>query len=542
MTPENKSDLKSSIRKKRHEDKHRSNKKRKTKHNSNSTSSEEEWEERVPSESKASSGSNVDELGGRDEWMSLPTSFNSTSNLDRKRTRDESKKIQRELNRYDPSTNANELNPYWKDGGDGLPSTKAFKRPTDEEDLSYRRSFPRNSNWKKSKCPPRHEPHTSSFETNPNVLAAKLIKAEMMNDEKLVAELKRQLRSVKRNDVEEPEVILTNTNVMGQSRPLTLSGGAAQDGKRKRRNIETHRDGQRVRYFPDDDKHSLKQMFENEKYDVADDQKRFVELAGRVSKNDDLDDVFVDKIHREKSSKSVDEGKKCRAIAEHKRTAEALDNCRRCLQSENVVKDTMISLGETAYLSVPHYEPLTEGHCFVIPVRHVSCSTQLDENEWNEMLDFRRAVSRMFSSRGEDVVFFETAMNFHALPHMVLECVPLPKEHGGMAPMYFKKAIDESEMEWSTNKKLVPLSKGDVRKSIPKGLPYFWVSFGMDDGFAHVIEEQKYFPKNFASEIIGGMLDLDHGKWIRPKREDFDVQSSRVLKFSKMWSEFDCTH
>ena len=82
---------------------------------------------------------------------------------------------------------------------------------------------------------------------------------------------------------------------------------------------------------------------------------------------------------------------------------------------------------------------------------------------------------------------------------MVIECVPLPREMGDMAPMYFQKGINECESEWSHNQKLVKLSKEkDIRRSVPKGLPYFHIDFGMQNGFAHVIEDEQLFPKNFA--------------------------------------------
>ena len=38
----------------------------------------------------------------------------------------------------------------------------------------------------------------------------------------------------------------------------------------------------------------------------------------------------------------------------------------------------------------------------------------------------------------------------------------------------------------------------NIRRSIPKGLPYFHVDFGMQNGFAHVIEDEQIFPRNFA--------------------------------------------
>lgn len=108
----------------------------------------------------------------------------------------------------------------------------------------------------------------------------------------------------------------------------------------------------------------------------------------------------------------------------------------------------------------------------------------------------------MFRESNQDVVFFEYAMNFKYYPHMVIHCVPIPYESGNLAPIYFKKAILECEKEWAQNKKLIDVKKLDVKRVVPKGLPYFMVHFGMDYGFAHVIEDEKYFPKNFAQVVF----------------------------------------
>ena len=61
----------------------------------------------------------------------------------------------------------------------------------------------------------------------------------------------------------------------------------------------------------------------------------------------------------------------------------------------------------------------------------------------------------------------------------------------------WQKAIDESEQEWAQNTKLVDLSKKNIRHAVPKGFPYFAVDFGMQGGFAHVIEEEASFPHYF---------------------------------------------
>lgn len=96
-------------------------------------------------------------------------------------------------------------------------------------------------------------------------------------------------------------------------------------------------------------------------------------------------------------------------------------------------------------------------------------------------------------------------MKLHRYPHFVINCVPLPRDIGDMASIYFKKALLECEAEWSMNKKVVDLKGKNIRKGIPKGLPYFWVDFGMDPGYAHVIEDQTMFPKTFA-EVCNNIL------------------------------------
>lgn len=115
-------------------------------------------------------------------------------------------------------------------------------------------------------------------------------------------------------------------------------------------------------------------------------------------------------------------------------------------------------------------------------------------------------------------------MQIHAIAHRSFE----------LSQFYFKKAILESDVEWAMNKKLVDLkaNQNDVRKSIPKGLSYFWVNFGVANGMAHVIEDAERFPSNFAQEVIGGMLNLDVNKWRKPRKENYPDKKIKYLKES----------
>ncbi|XP_056634683.1 CWF19-like protein 2 homolog [Diorhabda sublineata] len=520
----------------------------------------------------------------REEWMNIQTKFYTTSNSDRKREREEQKRIEREKQQYDPRTCDRELNPYWKQGGDGLPK---FKKPcdSDDEDKDYSKNYKSNlpnsgeskwrkkydtdnsqsrpssssSNWRKKEFVDPKVSNTANnlgkqekpvedtqyTEKDLNALAAKLVKAEIMGNTKQIADLKEKLEKA-RNSLKETlvdeEVILTQTDHRGMSKPLQLRAEYGESSKsKKKKRTETHKDNQRIRYFADDDKYSLKEMFENEKYNAGGNQdQEFLKAYSKIKHNDDLDDIFSDNIREKHSDSKLEEKNRTKAINDHQKISKSLDNCDKCLQSEFMLKHLMVSMGDNVYLALPPFEPLTDGHCLIIPIRHTPCATQLDENEWSDILNVRKSLVKLFQQTNEDLIFFECAMNLHRFPHMVIECIPLPKEEGDMAPIYFKKAIDESEIEWAQNKKLISLKGRDVRKAVPKGLPYFSVSFGMEEGFAHVIEDEKLFPTNFAQEIIGGMLDLHHSKWRKPKRQSFDDQSKRVTTFSKKWKDYDC--
>jgi len=77
--------------------------------------------------------------------------------------------------------------------------------------------------------------------------------------------------------------------------------------------------------------------------------------------------------------------------------------------------------------------------------------------------------------------------------------------------MYFKKAIDEAESEWSTHNAKKCLStappKG-LRGTIPANFPYFHVEFNMKGGFVHVIDDETKWKSNFGRNILIGLLDL----------------------------------
>lgn len=71
-----------------------------------------------------------------------------------------------------------------------------------------------------------------------------------------------------------------------------------------------------------------------------------------------------------------------------------------------------------------------------------------------------------------------------------------------------QKAITEADEEWSVNKKLVDTTDRGVHRSVPAGFPYFAVDFGEDGGYAHVIEDESLFPKDFGKVACCARLQV----------------------------------
>ncbi|XP_024885751.1 CWF19-like protein 2 [Temnothorax curvispinosus] len=446
---------------------------------------------------------------------------------------------------------------------------QTYQRPKDNDDY-YQRTMPASSrmkNWKKDKERqvielPASEPKEVDLgninstndmdegqsivltEAEMNKLGARIIKAELMGDDELAAHLKIQLEHARKHvascstNAQEDNVILTRTDAKGTARPIQPRSQSKRENYGKKKTIETHISGERVRHFIDDDKYSLREMFQREKgRSTNEDEAIFTKLASRSM--DHMDDIFERQIIQTDLEARQDKLDRTQAIKEHKDLSKCMDTCWWCLDSKNMLKHMVVAMDSVICLSLPACTSLSSGHCILTPVQHVACQLQLDEDVWDRLKELKRKLIKMFTKEDLYPIFFEVYKRRCKFSHMQLECIPLPKEIGELAPIYFKKALLECEIEWSINKKIVDLTCKGIRHAIPNGLSYFMVEFASHPGYAHVIEDEEMFPRNFAKEIIGGMLDLDHNLWRKPKKQSFEEQRLKVLEFTEKWKKYN---
>ena len=211
-------------------------------------------------------------------------------------------------------------------------------------------------------------------------------------------------------------------------------------------------------------------------------------------------------------------------------------------------KHLIIALGEHVFLRLQDQSPIGPGHCVIEPIEHVASHVDALDEVAQEARNFQKCLVRMFEKRGAQPVFFETYLTHGSgagVPSrstMAIECVPLPQRDAAGAPGYCKKAILECDEEWAQHKKLYDTS-GCVRGTVPPGFAYFDVSFGLQAGYAHVIEDEAGWNLDFGRHTLEGLLEMeDAGIPLRRHRKlPFEEVQRRVVDFGKAFEPFDWT-
>ncbi|KAI2472690.1 cell cycle control protein cwf19 [Annulohypoxylon bovei var. microspora] len=280
-----------------------------------------------------------------------------------------------------------------------------------------------------------------------------------------------------------------------------------------------------------------------------------IRLAERIAKDgkfdDDLD--YMDE-NAEKLAKRVQRSEinlKNQAVGEFQKINKILDNCQLCHHEDRNLPPIapIVSLATRVYLTLPTEPELSEGGTVIVPIQHRTNLLECDDDEWEEIRNFMKCLTRMYHEQGREVIFYENAAAPHRHMHAAMQAVPIPYDQGDTAPAFFKEAMLTADEEWSQHKKIIDtgkksregLGKLAFRRSIAKEMPYFHAWFTLDGGLGHVVEDSNRWPKGdlFAREILGGMLDVEPD--VIKKQGRWHKSDTRVEAFRKRWRKFDWT-
>lgn len=281
--------------------------------------------------------------------------------------------------------------------------------------------------------------------------------------------------------------------------------------------------------------------------------KRFAERIAKDGKFDnDLD--YMDE-NASKLAKRVHQSEanlRNVAVNDYQKFNKILENCQLCHHEDTQTPPVapVVSLATRTYLTLLTDPELSKHSAMIVPIEHRTNMLQCDEDEWEEIRNFMKSLTRLYHDQGRDVIFYENAARPNRKPHAALTAVPLPYSLGETAPAFFQEGFLTTEDEWSQHKKIIDtlakskqgLGRAAFRKTLAKEMPYFHVWFELDGGIGHIVEDPDRWPRGdlFAREIIGGMLGLEpdvikkQGRWHRG-------HDSRVESFKKRWRKFDWT-
>lgn len=380
-----------------------------------------------------------------------------------------------------------------------------------------------------------------------NRLKAQMMKAKLRKAPeaaKLEAEYNEALASAANS--RDPEVIVLNAM---ENRMLT----SGRKGEVKA--IDTKRGRERGLVEENEDM-SLEDMVRQERR-TKDGSREGLALAERIAKDDkfenDLDYMDEQASKLAKRVAKSDANLRNMAIGEFQKMERILESCPLCHHEDRQGPDALpaapiVSLGTRVYLTLPTEPEISPGGAVIVPISHHTNLLHADDDEWEEIRNFQKSLTRLYHAQNRTVIFYENAAHAAGRKHAAMVAVPLPMEFADTVSQFFKEAMLSSDEEWSqhrkiidTQKKAAEIGRSAFRRSIAKEMPYVHVWFTLDGGLGHVVEDERRWPKGdlFAREIVGGMLDREpdvikrQGRWHR--------QDQRVAEFRKRWHKFDWT-
>lgn len=380
-----------------------------------------------------------------------------------------------------------------------------------------------------------------------NRLKARLLKAQIKGGpdaEKLQAEYDAASASFANH--KQPDVVL-----LGAMDNRMLSSAPRNEVKA----VETRR-GRERRQVEENEDMSIEDMVRQERRtqgQLGGDGQRFAERIAKDAKfENDLEYLDDNATKLAKRVQKSEINIRNMAINDFQKMNKILDTCPLCHHEDTSSPPIapIVSLATRTYLTLPTEPELSDGATCIVPIQHRTNLLECDDDEWEEIRNFMKSLTRLYHDQGRDVIFYENAAQPQRRRHAAMQVVPLPYDLGETAPAFFKEAIISADEEWTQHGKIIDtlskskqeLGKAAFRRSLAKEMPYFHVWFELNGGLGHIVEDGARWPKGdlFAREIIGGMLDLEpdvikrQGRWQRG-------HDRRVDGFKKRWKKFDWT-
>ncbi|KAK5137355.1 hypothetical protein LTR08_008933 [Meristemomyces frigidus] len=148
------------------------------------------------------------------------------------------------------------------------------------------------------------------------------------------------------------------------------------------------------------------------------------------------------------------------AIGDYQKLQRALDACPLCHHEDTGQPPIapVVSLATRTFLTLPPEPEVVAGGAVIVPLQHRRNLLECDEDEWEEVRNFMKSLTRYYAARDRAVLFYENAahmLSSHNNHHAAMFAVPLPHHLAATAPAYFREAILSADEQWAQHKPLI---------------------------------------------------------------------------------------
>ncbi|XP_005182434.1 CWF19-like protein 1 homolog isoform X2 [Musca domestica] len=205
--------------------------------------------------------------------------------------------------------------------------------------------------------------------------------------------------------------------------------------------------------------------------------------------------------------------------------------CWFCLSCPSVEKHLIITIGTHFYLALAK-GPINDYHILCCSINHIPCAAQLTEEDWKELLRFKKALKKFFKAQNQVVCF--TERNYKT-SHLQINVFALDEGLAWKIPHAFEDKSEEFNLEFETIPQLAD------SQMLPQQGPYFVAELPNDTTL--ITRQMKHFPIHFARDVFcsENLLNCDEKVDWRACKLDMDAEKDLVKNFREKFAKYDFT-
>ena len=173
----------------------------------------------------------------------------------------------------------------------------------------------------------------------------------------------------------------------------------------------------------------------------------------------------------------------------------------------------MLSASNYVYLALAKLKTFQSYfHLILAPVDHEQTMIGLGQDILTEISNYKKCLIQAFEKINMHLVFFQQYSKENS--HIYIECLAISPEKAGDLPFFFKQGLEDVEGNWGTHKSIIKIEKqkGGLQKQIPKQIKYFYIDFGNGYGYAHAIENERFWKRQFCYQILATAIGIEYHK------------------------------